>query len=328
MGQEYTDLLIHVSRRAMACDFEVCFPAGRYPDGTRWALESLDAVEAVESQLSYFQPESGVSRINRLAAAGPVPVEPWLFELLTLAARLYAETHGAYDITSAPLWEAWGFARRAGRIPSDQQLAEAQACVGGHLLQLDPANQCVRFGRPGMRISLGSIGKGYALDVCAERLLSLGLNDFLLHAGQSSVLVRGFRAADDDAQRAAWEIGVRDPRHPERRLATVRLHDRAVGTSSAQFQSFRHAGRRYGHILDPRTGQPADNLLSATVVAPTAAMADALSTAFYVLGPDAALDYCRNHEEIGLLMLCPGQPHGALEIRTAGIPPGDLTRLA
>ncbi len=360
MCRENHDLLIHVSRRAMACQFEVCFPAGRCPEGTRFALESLHSVETVEAQLSFFRPESLVSGINRAATEGPVPVEPWLFELLELASRLYEETGGAYDITSAPLWEAWGFARRAGEIPSEAELAEARSSVGGHLLELDPAGQTVRFRRPGVRINLASIGKGYALDVCAERLLALGMTDFLLHAGQSSVLARGSPLAADHRfaavpaasppaeaaspctppnpksqipnQQIPWEVGVADPSRPPlrggargRRLALVRLRDRALGTSSAQFQSFRRGGRRYGHILDPRSGRPAEGVLSTTVTAPTAAMADALSTAFYVMGPEPSLAYCRTRPEIGLVMACPGRQGRDVETFTSGFAEGELT---
>jgi thiamine biosynthesis lipoprotein len=317
--------LIRVSRRAMACEFEVCFPEGECENGTEFALESLDLVEMLESQLSFFRPESEISRINRLAAETPVEVEPALFDLLCLAMRLCEETAGAYDITSAPLWEAWGFARRAGQIPSDAQLAEARSCVGGHLLELNPAERTIRFRKPGVKINIGSIGKGYALDVCAERLLSLGMTRFLLHGGQSSVLARGSQTLEPDgplSQRergVGWEIGLCDPRQPSRRLAVVRLGDRALGTSGGQFQSFRHRGRRYGHILDPRSGRPAEGVFSATVVAPTAALADALSTAFYVLGPQPALTYCQIHPEIGMVMLCPGTHAGKVEIHTAGL---------
>ena len=325
------DLLIRVSRRAMACEFEVCFPAGQCENGTEFALAALDAVETLEDQLSYFRPASEINKINQLAARQPVEVEPWLFDLLQLTMRLYEETDGAYDVTSAPLWEAWGFARRAGEIPSDAQLAEARSKVGGNLLELDAARRSIRFRKPGVRINLGSIGKGYALDVCARRLLELGMADFLLHGGRSSVLGRGARGGADipvcpgrqeclpHCDSLAWEVGVPHPRRPGRRLGVVRLRDRALGTSSGQFQSFRHRGRRFGHILDPRSGLPAEGVLSATVVAPTAALADALSTAFYVMGPQASLAYCRSRPEIGLVMVCPGRGGGDVETHVAGL---------
>ncbi len=337
------NLLIRVSRRAMACEFEVCFPAGRCEKGTQYALQALDLVETLEEQLSYFRPSSQTSQINRSAALTPVEVESWLFDLLQLTERLNKETAGAYDITSAPLWEAWGFARRAGQIPSDSQLAEARSLVGGQLVQLDAAGRTVRFLKPGVRINLGSIGKGYALDICDQRLLALGMNDFLLHGGQSSVLGHGAFHRSDAPIRPSepispekqgnskhpneglWEIGIPHPRQPGRRLGTVRLDNRALGTSSGQFQSFRHRGRRFGHILDPRTGWPAEGVLSTTVVAPTAALADALSTAFYVMGPAPAAAYCQAHPEIGMVMVCLNRDGQNVETHVAGI--DDLAHL-
>ena len=337
MDQE-NNLLIRVSRRAMACEFEVCFPAATSENATEFAIESLDLVETLEERLSYFRPASEISRINRLAAETPVEVESSLFDLLHLATRLFRETDGAYDITSAPLWEAWGFARRAGEIPSEARLAAARSCVGGHLVELDSTRQTIRFRKPGVRINLASIGKGYALDVCAERLLARGMSNFLLHGGQSSVLGRGAPSmaannlptfsdteeAVDAGEQQPWEVGLRDPRQPSRRLAVVRLRDRALGTSGGQFQSFRHQGRRYGHILDPRSGWPADGVLSTTVVAPTAALADALSTAFYVMGPRQSLAYCQTHPEIGMIMLCCDRHAADVQIHRAGLNDTDL----
>ncbi|MBN1396182.1 MAG: FAD:protein FMN transferase [Pirellulales bacterium] len=320
MVRETPDPLVRVSRRAMACRFEVCYPERRCKDCARAALKALDLVDSLESQLSYFRPTSVIAEINRSAADGPVEVEPWLFGLLVLAKKLHAETSGAYDVASAPLWEAWGFARRKGKIPDDDQLADALAKVGAERIELDAAGRTVRFPAPGMKINLGGIGKGYALDECCRLLLDSGMEDFLLHGGRSSVLARGFleRGADAAARRC-WEVGVADPRRAEKRLGIVRLVDRALGTTSIQFQSFRHRGRRYGHVIDPRTGRPAEGVLSTTVTTPTAALADALSTAFHVMGPAASLDYCRVHPEIGMVMVCAGRDGGKAEIVAGGV---------
>ena len=133
-----------------------------------------------------------------------------------------------------------------------------------------------------------------------------------------------FAEAGETPALLPWEVGLRDPRQPGRRLAVVRLCNRALGTSGGQFQSFRHQGRRYGHILDPRSGRPAEGVLSATVVAPTAALADALSTAFYVMGPQPSLAYCKTHPEIGMIMLCPGSHATEVEIHRAGLADDEL----
>ena len=122
--------LLHVGRRAMACEFQVFFNVGQYPQATEVALEVLDLVEKIEAQLSFFRDTSDISQINRHAAQRPVEVEPGLFSILDLALRLHAETGGAFDITSGPLWEVWGFARRAGSMPDPELLAEARTRVG------------------------------------------------------------------------------------------------------------------------------------------------------------------------------------------------------
>jgi thiamine biosynthesis lipoprotein len=248
--------------------------------------------------------------------------------LLELALRLSRETEGAYDITASPLWRAWGFSRREGKIPTAEELEQARQCVGGHLVELDAERKTVRFLKPGVELNLGSIGKGYALDRAAEALADRGIHDFLFHGGQSSVLARGScldgRAASATAP-SGWAVGIRDPLRRTVRLAEVRLRNAALGTSGTENQFFRHAGRRYGHILDPRSGWPADSLLSATVIASSAALADALSTAFFVMGPEPALDYCRTHPEIAAILLCPIRGGAGFELRMAGLPSAQAT---
>ncbi len=315
--------LVGVSRRAMACHFEVFLNAGQYEQGTEASLEALDLVEALEDQMSVFRRESEISRLNRLAAEAPVEVEPRLFELLELALELHKGTGGAFDVTSGPLWKAWGFARRAGRVPDQRELAEAMRKVGSDLVELDGEQMTVRFRQPGVELNLGSIGKGYALDRCRELLTGAGVDDFLLHGGQSSVLARGSRLPLDQAASESvpfgWSVGVRHPTRRGKRLAELRLHDRALGTSGTRTQYFRHQGRRYGHILDPRTGQPADGLLSATVVAPSAAEADALSTAFYVMGAVAALDYCQTRPLLAAVLVSASDGPDGIEVYSIGL---------
>jgi len=323
-----TDPLITVSRRAMACAFEVRFQAESCPNGTESALAALDLVESLDKRLSYFKPDSLISEINKSAGGGPVEVEPWLFDLLATAKRLFDETKGAYDVTAAPLWEVWGFARRAGKLPTDAELTEARSHVGCQFMELDPEKLTVRFRLPGMRVNLGSIGKGFALDECCRCLEESGMADFIVHGGQSSVLARGRleRAAAEKGRHEprGWEIGIADPRRPGRRLGIIQLENRALGTTSLQFQSFRHRGRRYGHVLDPRTGLPVDGPLATTVFAPMATQADALSTAFYVMGPDDSRQFCQSHPEIGMVTIVPGRNEMEVETITSGMESADL----
>jgi thiamine biosynthesis lipoprotein len=300
-------LLVSVRRRAMACEFEVQLAASRDDDSMEHVFAALDLVESLESQMTVYREDSEVIRINRAAAKRTIGVEPRLFSLLQQAQRLHRETEGALDITSGPLSEIWGFSRRDGRVPRDANIALALERVGMHLVQLDEARQTVRFKRPGVSINLNSIGKGYALDRMAELLKLKSVDDYLLHGGKSSVLARG-----DQPGRAGqgWTIGLRHPLRTSERLAEFVLRDESLSTSGSGTQFFIRRGRRYGHILDPRTGGPAEGLYSATVIAPSAAEADALSTAFYVMGPMETERYCNEHPQVSALLVAPAEREG------------------
>jgi thiamine biosynthesis lipoprotein len=320
--------LTKIGRRAMACEFEVLLNAEQYTIATEAALAALDLVDQLESQLSVFRDDSEVSRINRTAHLEPVNIEPRLFDLLELAAQIHYNTGGAYDITSGPLTKLWGFFRRQGRVPNTTELAHVMQHVGMRHVEFDRTRQTVRFLTPGVEINLGSIGKGYALDRMAELLAAERLEHFLLHGGNSSMLGRGTMNESTftsqqliDGQKQpeppGWWIGLRHPLEPERRIGEVCLRNRALGTSGSGTQFFIHEGRRYGHILDPRTGRPVENTLSTTVAAPTAAEADALATAFYVMKTADAIAYCRQHAGIAAVIMSAAVADG-VEIALAG----------
>jgi thiamine biosynthesis lipoprotein len=288
----------HVSRAAMACRFEVTLPLEDQA-GVSAARQALDEVDRLEDQLTIFRESSEVSFINREAVASSAPVERSLFSLLLLCQELCRETGGAFDITSGPLSRCWGLLRRQGRIPEPDEIEEARALVGGDKLFFDCESRAIRFARPGVEINLGSIGKGYALDRIAA-MIRKRVRAALLSAGSSSI--RAIGGGDN-----GWTVGVRHPVDKERRLAVARLRDAALSTSGAEEQFFEYGGKRYGHIIDPRTGWPADRVASVTVIAssPTvgAAVSDALATAFYVGGPELAAGYCDAHPGVLVLML-------------------------
>jgi thiamine biosynthesis lipoprotein len=287
----------HVSRAAMACRFELTLPLDDQA-GVSVARQALDEVDRLEEQLTIFRESSEVSFINRQAANGPVRVEESLFSLLLLCQELYLETGGAFDITSGRLSRCWGFLRRQGRIPEPDEIEEARASVGGDKLLLDCESRAVRFARPGVEINFGSIGKGHALDRIATMMRNR-VGAALLSAGSSSIRAIGSGARGHNG----WLVGVRHPADKSRRLAVARLRNVALSTSGGEEQFFEHDGKRYGHIIDPRTGWPADRVSSVTVIAQSAAVTDALATAFYVGGPELAEAYCDAHSGVLVLML-------------------------
>ena len=316
-------LHIHASRRAMACEFAVQYhvSSGEISDDI---MEAFDLIELLEDQMTIYREQSAVIDINRRAAKHPVEVEAGLFSLLELSARLYRETEGAFDITSGPLSKVWGFYQRAGRFPDEEEIAEALGSVGFDAVYLHVADRLVEFSQPGVEINFNSIGKGYALDQVATMLDERGITNYLWHGGSSSVLARGRNLADGQQ---AWTLGLCHPLIPERRLAEFHLRDRALGTAGGGTQFFEHAGKRYSHILDPRTGWPAEGVFTSTVLAPTAAEADALATAFYVMGAEAASRYCKTHSQIGAVLVCPGKGDHELAFHVYGLGPEDWTPL-
>jgi thiamine biosynthesis lipoprotein len=284
---ERNTTVIRVSRPAMACQFEVILPETGAPSlgSARDALASLDEIEA---RLSVFRETSEISRINRSASQRDVECDADLMAFLVFCQELSIATDGAFDITSTPLSRCWGFLRREGRLPSNAELETALAGVGASKLHLDRANRTARFRTPGLELNLGAVGKGYALDLLAAKLRDAGVSEALLCAGKSSVL-----AVDGE-----WAVDVRSPQIPDRPLAHLTMRRGALGTSGAGEQFVIVDGRRYGHIIDPRTGWPAVGVLSASVVAPEAARADALATAFFVGGIELARRYCAEHPDV------------------------------
>jgi len=306
-------LELQVSRRAMACEFAVFFDTNRYQHGTEAAMSALDLIESLEQQMTVYRGDSEISTLNARAAAAPVRVEPRLFRLLERAVQLSEQTGGAFDVTSGPLSKVWGFHRREGRIPTEADLKQTMNHVGSHLLQFDPARRTIGFARQGVEINLGSIGKGYALDRAAEQLKTDEVRDFLIHGGASSIWAGGSASGRSEDEGPGWLVGIRHPARPGKRLVEVLLHERGLATSGSAVQHFHHRGKKYGHIIDPRSGWPAETNLSSTVIAPTAAEADALATAFFVMTLDEIEAFCGEHTEIGAIVVTAGERKGAIE---------------
>jgi thiamine biosynthesis lipoprotein len=295
--------LLRFARRVMASQFEVVLPFGT-PGAPGLARAAFGLLDELEARLTVYRNSSAISCLNRMAAAGAVPLEDDLFDLLALAQRMTEETAGAFDISAGSLIKAWGFYRGPRRVPEGTALQAALDRSGMQHVELDRQAKSVRFHRRGLEINLGSIGKGYALDRVADCFRrEWGLKSALLHGGYSSLYAIGTEPGNP----AGWQVGVVHPWKPTERIAVVHLRNRAMGTSAATFQHLEYQGRRLGHILDPRTGWPAEGMASVSVLAPSGAQADALATAFYVLGVEKARAYCESHPDIGAVLLPEGE---------------------
>lgn len=278
---------VRVHRTAMACRFEVTL-SGEDTDCVGRVQQALAEAARLEARLSVFRDDSELSRVNRSAGGRPVPVSRELFYLLRRCRELHAETGGTFDITSTPLSRCWGFLKRQGHVPDPDALDAARRRVGMPHVILESLSRTVSFDRDGVELNLGSIGKGYAVERVAARLRRLGVRHALISAGGSSVRALGGRPA--------WTIDLTS-RQTAGRIARLRLCHGALATSGAGEQYVDAAGTRFGHVLDPRTGWPAQGLLSVSVAAADAATADALATAFLVGGEDLARRYCASHPD-------------------------------
>jgi len=269
-----------------------------YHDDPAIARQGVDTVLAemrrIDAAMSPFIDTSELSRVNRDAARQAVPVSEELFALLQRSKRVSDLTGGAFDITFASVGFLYDF--RKGIRPNDQQRAKATALINYHQLQLDPAHRTVHFGHPGMRIDLGGIAKGYAVDRCIALLKKLGIKNALVRAGGDS-RVAGSRWG------RPWSIGVRDPRNRDGVVALIPLMDVAVSTSGDYERFFEQDGVRYHHIINPRTGDSARELESATLIGPDATTTDALSTSVFVLGPKAGMALVNRLDGIDAIMV-------------------------
>lgn len=245
--------------------------------------EALDEITRLEAQLSLYRPESEISHLNARAAYEAVPVDPRLFALLGRIRELSREAEGVFDITVAPLLRCWGFLGGSGQIPSEEALAAAREVVGMQHVILDEGRMTVRFDREGVMLDLGAIGKGYAIERAVQLLRDNGITSALLHGGTSTIYGMGAPPGAD-----AWIIAIQSPFAKEEGeyLAQVKLCDSALSVSAPHGKWFESQGRRYGHILDPRTGRPAGRNLLAALVTESATDSDALSTALLTLGAD------------------------------------------
>ena len=247
-----------------------------------------DAIEAglqrmvnVDRLMSTFRPDSEISLVNRLAATLAVPVGEEAFGVLTEAKRIGLMSGGALDVTIHPLMQLWHCRTKEGRLPSSREIEATLGLVAHSGLSVDPNSRSVQLQRPGMGIDLGGIAKGYAVDVAAQALKQCAVYSGLVDAGGD------LRVVGRSRDGGVWRIGLRHPLAPSRLLLSVLVEDEAAATSGNYFRYFTVGGLRYGHLLHPRTGTPADSALSATIIAKSAMRADGLATAAMIHGAGA-----------------------------------------
>lgn len=282
-------------------------------ENLRQAIDRAFAVvDEVEARMSHYREDSLVGRINRQAAIQPVPLDKWTWQVLRAAQQYWQVSEGAFDPTCGPLIELWKRCGKQDRLPAPEEIAAAKARTGFDRLQLNTAEQppTIRFTQPGMRIDLGGIAKGYASDLAAEELRKAGcIGGMVATAGD----IRTFGRPDDDEY---WQIAVQNP-FVQGSLLVLSLNDAAVSTSGNYHRFALIQGHRYSHIIDARSGWPADVTPSVTVVGPQSMGADALATAISVLGREKGLALIRSQGGYETMMVV-GQPESFQMIESDG----------
>jgi thiamine biosynthesis lipoprotein len=240
----------------------------------------FQALQQVDQCMSIYQPTSELSRINRRAAHTWVHTDPDILTVTAEALHMSRLSDGAIDITILPLMRLWGFVQQAGRVPTAAELQATLPLVSYRHVHLDRSRGAVHFARTGVELDLGGIAKGFAVDQAVAALVAHGANHALVNAG-GDLFALGTATPEN-----SWVVDIQHPHRADRSLATIRVHNRSVATSGNYEKYFEQHGKRYCHLIDPRTGYPVEAVASVTVLADTAMQADAISTAAFALGPD------------------------------------------
>ena len=241
---------------------------------------AFDEVHRLDDLLSNYKPESEWSRVNREAGSHPVAVSPELFRLLSDCIEYSRGSEGTFDLTVGPLMRAWGFFGGNRHVPSADQIRDALELVGYEHVKLNPQKRTVRFDRSGVEIDPGGVGKGYAVDRMVEILRARGIRNALVAASGSSLF--GLGSPPDKPQ--GWPISIADPWDHRNNAAQVFLKDMSLSTSGSYEKSFRSGGHRYSHIIDPRSGVPAESAVQVTVIAPRSIDSEVWAKPYFIQG--------------------------------------------
>ncbi len=245
---------------------------------------AVDEIQRIERLISSWDPNSQTSEINANAGVKPVKVEPELFHLIERSIGISALTDGAFDISYASMDRIWKFDGSMEKMPSEEEIAASIAKVGYQNIVLDKKAGTVFLKLKGMKIGFGAIGKGYAADKAKDLLISKGVVSGIINASGD------MNTWGKQPNGKVWKVAITNPLNKNKAFALLPLNNGAVVTSGNYEKYVEFDGKRYKHIIDPRTGYPSSGIISVTVFAPKAELADALATSVFVMGKEIGLD--------------------------------------
>ncbi|MCA9552365.1 MAG: FAD:protein FMN transferase [Myxococcales bacterium] len=290
--------LLHRSHHAMGTQITITAytdAPGTFESACKAAFDEFDRLEAL---LTVWRNDSDVSKVNAQAGKAAVKVGPETLRAVQVALRLAKATDGKFDVTFGALAGLWRFDHdQDDKIPTEAEIAARLPLVGWEMVEVDEAASTVKLAKPGVKLHLGGIGKGFAVDAAVALLKQAGLKDFMVQAG-GDLYVSGRRGD------RPWRVGIRDPRgERDAFFAAAEVEDGTFSTSGDYERSFVHDGVRYHHILDPDLGRPARGVRSVTVMAKDAVTADALSTGVFILGVKRGLEVVEGMDGVGAVIV-------------------------
>ena len=242
--------------------------------------QGLEEARRLDEMLSNYKSDSEWSQMNRQAADRPFSASAELFRLLSACLEYSRQSEGTFDISVGPLMKLWGFYKGTGHLPHRAEVRGALSLVGYRNVVLEASNHRVRFAKRGVELDPGGIGKGYAVDRIAKILKDDGVQHALISGGGSSIYAIGVPPNEH-----GWKLDIKNPREPSKPVASVLLKDESMSTSGSYEQFFRAEGHLFSHIMDPRTGYPAQGMLSVSVITPQTIDSEAWAKPYYILGP-------------------------------------------
>jgi thiamine biosynthesis lipoprotein len=260
------------------------------PRAEEGVKEAFAEIRHLHDITNNFDPNSEVSQISLQAGQTKMSVDPELFEIIKLSNQLSDKLDSVFDITIGPLTELWGVGHKGEFIPTQQEIDKVLPLVNYKLMQLDEANHAVFLPKAGMKLDLGGIAKGYAVDRAIEILKSKGIKSALINAGGD------VRVIGNKLDQAPWRIGVQDPRNNEGIIGALPLTQWDNMETSGDYQRFfMKDGERYSHILDPRTGRQPRSITSVTIVGNSSGDDDVLSTVLFIVGAERGMELLKQY---------------------------------
>jgi len=290
------------SRVSMACAYSIVAYGTDEQKLKQAVSTAFDEVDRIDRLMSHYKKDSPLSQLNREAAERPVKTDPELFDFIAECLHYSRASDGAFDITVGPLMKAWGFFRGEGRMPSAVELQTVRKKIGWQHLRLNPHDHTIHFDCEGIELDLGGIAKGYAVDRVVALLQQHNITRALISAGGSTIYALG---APPNSE--SWDLQIQDPLDARKIAMTVQLKDQSLSVSGSAEKFFELKGKRYSHIMDPRTGRPVMKVLSVAVIAPTGMMGDALDNAFYVQGTRQAKALLKSYPGTQIIFFLPDQ---------------------